>query len=270
MSQNMLLGFLLGLIQGVTEWLPISSKTMLFFVFHLWNLSTTDSYLLSLLLNGSTVIAASIYFRRELLRMLNLPTRIDDASLKLLIFLIISTLVTGALGILLSTLSINLLNRLHPSAALIFIGFMLFVTALLNWWRVKIKSVKKSINDVNISDALIAGIAQSFSIFPGVSRSGVTMLALILRGYDVKDSLIISFLMSIPATLGGSIYAYITSPRILEFLGLTEVLFSFSVATIISLATINMLLRLSQKFKSHVFLSGLSIITIIHGLTLSR
>jgi undecaprenyl-diphosphatase len=269
MFQNIFLGFLSGLIQGVAEWLPVSSKTMLFFIFYLCSLSPSDSYLLSLLLNGSTVIAASIYFRRELLRMLNLPNRIDDASLKLLIFLIISTLVTGILGVLLSTLSINLLSRLHSSDALIFIGFMLFVTALLNWWRMKIKTIKKSINDVNVYDALIAGIAQSFSILPGVSRSGVTMLALLLRGYDVKDSLIISFLMSIPATLGGSIYAYIISPKIFEFLGLTEVLFSFSVATIISLATINMLLRLSQKFKSHIFLSGLSIITIIHGLILS-
>jgi undecaprenyl-diphosphatase len=269
MSQNMLLGFLSGLIQGVTEWLPVSSKTMLFFVFYLWSLSPSDSYLLSLLLNGSTVVAASIYFRRELLRMLRLPTKIDDASFNLLIFLIISTIVTGILGILLSTLSINLLVMLRTSYALIFIGFMLFVTALLNWWRMKIKSIRKSINDVNIPDALIAGIAQSFSILPGISRSGVTMLALLLRGYDVKDSLIISFLMSIPATLGGSIYAYIVSPRIFEFLGLTEIFLSFSTATITSLATINILLRLSQKFKSHIFLSGLSIITIIHGLVMS-
>mgnify|MGYP000538089684 CR=1 FL=1 len=265
MIENILLGFLSGLIQGVTEWLPISSKTMLFFIFHLWSLSPSDSYMLSLLLNGSTAIAASIYFRRELLKMLSLTTNIDDASLRLLIFLIISTLVTGILGIFLSMLSIDLLSKLNSSDALIFIGSMLFVTAFLNWWRIKIKSMKKSINDVNIPDALIAGLAQSFSILPGISRSGVTMLALILRGYDVKDSLIISFLMSIPATLGGSIYAYIVSPEVFEVLGLAEIFFSITIVVTVSLAMINLLLRLSQKFKSHLFLLGLSIITILSG-----
>lgn len=258
------MSFLSGVIQGFTEWLPVSSKTMLFFIFHLWGLSTQDSYLLSLMLNGSTILAASIYFRRELLRLLALSTK-DDPSFRLLMFLIVSTLVTGVFGMILSRFFIGLLVKLGSSGLLIFIGCMLLVSALLNWFRIKMSSVGKTINDVNLLDAFITGLAQSFSVLPGISRSGITILALVLRRYNVKDSLTISYLMSIPATLGGSIYAYMTSPKVFKMLDIHEVLFSIIIATIVSLAMISLLLRLSQKLKPHLFLSALSLITILSG-----
>lgn len=265
MVEEMLIGFLSGVIQGVTEWLPISSKTMLFFVFHLWGLSAQDSYMLGLMLNGSTVLAASIYFRRELLRLLGSTIRRDDEGFRLLVFLIVSTLVTGIVGVILSLYSISLFVGLSSSDVFIFVGCMLFVSALLNWFRIKMNPVEKTINDVNILDAFITGIAQSFSVLPGISRSGVTILALVLRRYNVKDSLTISYLMSIPATLGGGIYAYITSPKVFQMLDIPEVLFSITVATVVSLATISLLLKLSQNLKPHLFLSALSIITVLSG-----
>ena len=269
MFEKILLGFISGIVQGVTEWLPVSSKTMLFFIFHMQDLSPTDSYMLSLLLNGSTVLAASIYFRRELYRMLQSIWRRDSVYFRLLVFLIISTFVTGVLGIFFSKSLINLLSELSPRDVIVFVGAMLSVTAFLNWWRRKIKSSEKMIDGVNTLDALLIGIAQSFSVIPGVSRSGVTVLALVLRGYNVKDSLIISFLMSIPATLGGSIYSYIMSPKSFEVLGLGEVLLSIAVATIISLVMIPLLLKLSHRFRSDVFLAVLSFVTVLSGLFFS-
>lgn len=265
MFEDALLSFLSGVIQGVTEWLPISSKTMLFFLFHLWGLSSEDSYMLSLMLNGSTIAAASIYFRKELIRLLGL-SRKADSGFSLLIFLIVSTLVTGILGVILYRFSISFMTHLGSNELLIFIGCMLLVSALVNWLRMRINPVEKTINDVNLVDAFITGIAQSFSVLPGISRSGVTILALVIRRYNVKDSLTVSYLMSIPVTLGGSVYAYISSPKAFQILDVYEVSFSVIVATIVSLAIISVLLRLSQKLKPHLFLSSLSIITILSGL----
>ncbi len=268
MFEKILLGFISGIVQGVTEWLPVSSKTMLFFIFHMQDLSPTDSYMLSLLLNGSTVLAASIYFRRELYRMLKSIWSRDSIDFRLLVFLIISTFITGLLGIFFSKSLIILLSELSSRDVMIFVGAMLSVTAFLNWWRRKIRSSEKRISDIDTLDALLIGVAQSFSVIPGVSRSGVTVLALVLRGYNVKDSLVISFLMSIPATLGGSIYSYIMSPKSFEVLELGGVLLSVAVATIISLTMIPLLLKLSYKVRSDIFLAGLSFITIISGLLL--
>ncbi|MEM2469815.1 MAG: undecaprenyl-diphosphate phosphatase [Nitrososphaerota archaeon] len=265
MFEDVLLSFLSGVIQGVTEWLPISSKTMLFFLFHLWGISTQYSYMLSLILNGSTIAAASIYFRKELVRLLGL-SRKADSNLSLLMFLVVSTFVTGILGVILHRFLLSFMTELSSSGLLIFIGCMMFVSALVNWLRMKMNPVEKTMNDVNLTDAFITGVAQSFSVLPGISRSGVTILVLVIRRYNVKDSLTISYLMSIPVTLGGSIYAYITYPKVFQMLDVYEALFSVIVATIVSLAMISILLRLSQKLKPHLFLSTLSIITILSGL----
>lgn len=269
MSEKILLGFISGVVQGLTEWLPVSSKTMLFFIFHLWGLSSTDSYTLSLLLNGATILAASIYFRRELLRILQSILRRDSRNFRLFVFLTITTFITGVLGISFSMFLIGPILRISSRNVSIFVGAMWSVSAFSNWWRRKIKSVEKTVDDVNVLDALLIGIAQSFSVIPGVSRSGITILALVLRGYNVKDSLSISFLMSIPATLGGSLYAYVTSPKVLEIFGVFEAIFSLAVATIVSLAIIPLLLRISREFRSDIFLGGLSILTMLSGLFFS-
>ncbi|MCS7126051.1 MAG: undecaprenyl-diphosphate phosphatase [Aigarchaeota archaeon] len=270
MFDKLILGFLSGLIQGVTEWLPISSKTILFFIYYAWGLSAVDSYILSIFLNGSTFVAATIYFRRELSRMLKVSPKIFSSNINhdvmILKFLIISSIVTGIIGIPLSFIPLSILEKLNPRDILIFIGILLMVTAFINLWRTRIGIESKSIHDVSIRDAVIVGFTQSLSVLPGISRSGITILALALCGFKIEDSLTLSFLMSIPVTLGGSIYMYLTSPRVLEALQPHEILISISTAIIISIITISILLKLSRRFKSHIFLTGLSILTILSGI----
>ncbi|MCF8885089.1 MAG: undecaprenyl-diphosphate phosphatase [Nitrososphaerota archaeon] len=264
------LAFLLGLIQGVFEWLPVSSKTILMFLLYAWSSTTTTSYILSIFLNGSTVLAAVLYFRREILRILRtIFYRNDIEGFVILKFLIVSTLITGLFGVPISLLLIEFLSSLSSKMYIIFIGALFSITALLNWMRFKIKNRFKTMEEAGLREAFIAGLAQSFSTIPGVSRSGVTILALTIMGFKPRDSLTLSFLMSIPVTFGGSLYMYLVSPRILETLDFEMLIIAFSTALITSILLISVLFKLADKLKPQFFLITLSVVTVILGLFFS-
>ncbi|MEN2974200.1 MAG: undecaprenyl-diphosphate phosphatase [Candidatus Caldarchaeales archaeon] len=270
MFDGLLLGFLSGLVQGITEWLPISSKTLLFFIYYAWGVSAVDSYILSIVLNGSTGIAPIIYFKKELSRMVKKFPEIfsgrEDGDLKVVKFLLFSSIVTGLVGVPLSLIPLSILTNLSARSTLIMIGTLLLLTALLNLWRMNIDKEERRFYDVRMKDALIVGFSQAFSVLPGISRSGITILTLVLLGFKVEDSLILSFLMSIPVTLGGSLYMYLASPRVLGSLQPYELLIPIITALTISIPVISFLIKLSKRFKAHIFLFGLSILTILSGL----
>lgn len=263
---GVLAALLAGIIQGVSEWLPVSSKTLLLLFFIGFGLGASDSYLLGLFLNGATIAAASIYFRRELLRALAAFPKIylheDDAAL--LRFLLASLASTALVAVPLATLS---MKALESAAAIILVGGLLAVTGIISWKRERFRG-DSSNRGVGVLEGLIAGVAQGFSALPGISRSGITLFALLLMGYRPREALKLSFLMGIPATLGGSLYAVSTAPTLTLGINPLIVFTAFAAATAVSIPTIDSLLRLSIKVKTHVFTLGLAALTILAGVIL--
>lgn len=269
MGWSVLPAFLAGLVQGVAEWLPVSSKTLLLLIFLLWGLGPGDSYLLGLLLNGSTILAATVYFRRRLWEALRaFPGTSSSEGARLFRFLLASIAATAALGVPLASFSASALLGMGAGEAMLLVGLLLAVTAFMNWWRVKVGGGLRSAEGVGALEGFAAGAAQAFSALPGVSRSGVTVLALMLMGFRPRDALILSFLMGIPASLGGSLYALASSPPIIGVLGPVELAVASASACLISIPIISALLRLSERFRAHVFAAALSALTILGGLAL--
>lgn len=178
---------LLGIIQGVTEFLPVSSSGHLLIMQKVLGMSG-EEIALSVVLHLGTICALIIFFFKDILAALR--------NLRLLFFIIIVTIITGTVGILGKGFFESLFSSVRLAAlALILTGIVLILTK-------KFMHAKRDILD--IQDVTILGFAQAIAIIPGISRSGITISALLFRKIDRETSFKFSFLASIPVILGAS------------------------------------------------------------------
>jgi undecaprenyl-diphosphatase len=136
------------------------------------------------------------------------------------------------------------------------IGLMMFITGALQLR--KREEGTRDQNEVNVWDAIIAGVAQGFAVLPGLSRSGLTVAALLYRKIDRREALVLSFLMSVPVSLGAGLYTSIDS----GLLASGEALLAMAVAAVVGLLTIKLLLVVAQRvnFGLFVIIAGVAIL----------
>lgn len=187
-----------GLIQGILEWLPVSSEGFVTATLLYLGYSPQASVSLALLAHGGTMAAAILYFRRELAQGLMHP----DFRRGLVPFLASSIALTAAVGIPLYRTVMSLDSR----AMTALLGFSLLATGLLA--RVRRLGGFKRIESLTLLDGALAGLAQGAAVIPGVSRSGVTILVLMLLGLPPGEAVKASFIMSIPASAGAVVLAW--------------------------------------------------------------
>ncbi|MGF7186721.1 undecaprenyl-diphosphatase [Desulfitispora alkaliphila] len=176
----------LGLIQGLTEPLPISSSGHLVIAQHFWGLHVPDLHF-EVFLNGASLVAVFIVYRRDIWDI------VKDlrASAKFIFHLVIATLPAVVIGGLFAGFIGGKLTTLTTVAvALIITGIAL--------WLVRKLSGEKSERDMKLKDALIIGFAQAIALAPGISRSGATVVAALGVGLNRETALKFSFFMSIP------------------------------------------------------------------------
>lgn len=262
--EELVLGVAAGSAQGVFEWLPVSSKTILLLIFYWAGLQPSTAYLLGLFLNGSTAAAAIIYFRKDVLTILRGFVG-DIEGLRLLKFLLASTAVTGFIAPLLALTIAEYLKHLDKLSTLA-IGVLYLIMSILLWMGGKPADTNNP-NDLRpYRDGLLAGLAQGLSALPGISRSGITIVALLMLGKSPSTALRLSFLMSIPATLGGSAYTLLLNRGVIASISAATLITAAATAITTSLIAITMLLRVSKKLKPHVLTLALAAITLIAAL----
>lgn len=188
---NLLEGVLLGVIQGVTEWLPISSSGQsMIFLINLLNVPPEEAFSISALLHVGSLFAVLFYFRRHLRGILS-----EDR--KLLGFLVQASLVSGVVGIVAYKGLRSLFSSASGEGVTMFIGVMLIITGII------LRNTGSKVRtDFNRADAIFSGGAQGIAVLPGISRSGTTIAALLLRGIEQELALKLSFIMAIPAIFG--------------------------------------------------------------------
>ena len=196
-------GLILGLIQGVTEWLPVSSKTQVMFMSMALGLEASKAYLVGLALEGGSVVAAAVYLRREVLSILStlLRGRVEPTARAL----IIMTISTAPTAIPLYLATIPLAEALGPSI-MILAGAALMVYGAASAF-LRIGDGGLTVDNVPQWKFVIAGLAQGLSAMPGVSRSGITIAVLMLLGLNPRDAVKISYLAFIPVGLGATVLA---------------------------------------------------------------
>ena len=185
---------LLAIIQGITEFLPISSSAHLILLSEFMGSSQNLFYDVSLHLG--TLIAVCLYFRSELMEIVHsffkYKSFLKNQLFNQLFLACIPTLVLGFMFV--EIIDSYLRTSLIIAMTTILFGILLFLSTLK-------KSYKTDIKDLSISDALLIGVAQSLALIPGTSRSGITITAGLFLGLDNKTASKFSFLMAIP-TIG--------------------------------------------------------------------
>jgi len=200
---SLLNAIILGIIQGLTEFLPVSSSGHLVIAEYLlpgWQQQT--GIVFEVLLHLATLLAVIIFFRRDLLALIkSLYTKSSEASQqrRLLLLLILATIPTGIIGLAGKKIFISLFDRLDV------VGGMLLITALLLWLAETPRSVDKKRGWGRISDAVLIGITQGLAIIPGISRSGSTISVAMMLGIEPEKAARFSFLLSIPAISGAAL-----------------------------------------------------------------
>lgn len=202
--------FLLGLVQGVAEFLPISSSGHLSIAQNLLHLETAVPEFFDVLLHLGTLLAVFVAYWQDIRDIIGeffrgvgdlihrtTPTPVPAAR-RMILLIIIGTLPLFAVLPIRDAVQGLGSNMIFVGAALIVTGFLLFASDM-------IRKGKKTERNATWRDVLIVGVAQAIATLPGISRSGTTITAGCFVGFERKFAVRFSFLMSIPAILGANI-----------------------------------------------------------------
>jgi undecaprenyl-diphosphatase len=208
---TVLQAIILGIVQGLTEFLPISSSGHLLLVPWLFNwhflLENPDlNKTFDVALHLGTFVAVVIYFWREIVRLVGAWVRsisrrsLAEPEAKLAWLLIVSTIPAAFVGVLFEDFITERLGKpwMIGVAMIIFAGFMYLID--------HIAKLDRDMDDLSWFDALLIGVAQALALFPGVSRSGITMMTGLLLRLDRESAARYSFLMSIPVIGGAAVF----------------------------------------------------------------
>jgi undecaprenyl-diphosphatase len=187
-----------GLVQGLTEFLPISSSGHLVLVPALFELEG-PSLATSAVLHLGTLAAVVWYFRSDLARLTNFRT--DAAAARLLKLLIIGTIPAAALGITLESWFDDLNDR--PRAVAVALVGTGLVLAASEAFRRRVRD--RDVESATTGDAVIIGAAQAAALVPGISRSGMTIVAGLARSFEPTEAARFAFLLAVPVIFGSGL-----------------------------------------------------------------
>jgi len=178
----------LGAVQGLTEFLPVSSSGHLVIIQKLLGM-LHDQIALSVVLHLGTAAALVVFFFKDLLGLIK--------DTRLLLLILVTTVITSVIGLA----GKDFFEQLFNSAMMV--GFAWICTGVLLLITKKFSKEKKE--EVNFKDAAVLGLTQSIAIIPGISRSGMTISTLLLRGINRENSFRFAFLIAIPVILGAAV-----------------------------------------------------------------
>jgi len=267
---NWLFGILRGLVQGIAEWLPISSKTQIIIVStYLYGFSFQRAYAFGLFLEAATFVAALIYFRGEVLEVLRALVGRGGAEGRLLLkYLVVVTIITALIGGTIYALVETVSGPVVGVPMLILGAILIGDAALIHFARGR-RTPEKRLDQLALSDLVIIGIAQGLAALPGVSRSGATVSAMLLLGLNPREAFRLSFLALMPAAVGASLLTLIFSK--VEISGAVSAITpaALGVATVVailaSLLLIRALLRAADSARITILVAGLGLLAILSG-----
>ncbi len=249
--------FVLGIVQGVTEFLPISSSGHLVLVPWLlnWQFDPATAFIFDVLIQWGTTLAVILYFWRELLRMFTAARRgilqrrpFDEPDARLAWFILLGSLPAAVLGLLLKPVIEKAFD--NPLAVSLF----LLVTAAILFVSERLHRSDKPLKELTWVDSLWIGLAQALALFPGISRSGSTIAGGLLRSLKREDAARFSFLLSIPVMLGAGMIALLDLASIPDpGSQLSNLFIGFTTSALVGLASIQWLLSYLRRHSLNVF-----------------
>lgn len=229
---------LLGIVQGITEWLPVSSSGHLVLLQEYFNLDVPVAF--DVILHFGTLIVIFLVFWKDIINIIKSLIALKwDSNTKLLSFIVLGSIPIAIIGYTFHDFFIELFSNVTAiGIALLVTGTFLFLSKFpidnknLNWWK-----------------SIIIGLAQAAAIVPGISRSGATISAGLFMNVNRKDIAKFSFLLSIPAILG----ATVMEAKNLVLVNLDAIIIGTLTSIIVGYFALKFLLKLIQQKKFHYF-----------------
>ena len=246
---SILLAIFLGIVQGLTEFLPVSSSGHLILFQHLFDMPD-DMLLFNIILHVATLLAVMIVFRKKIFQLVRRPFN------KMNLMLLISTAVTVTFVLLFKDfIDSTLHHRILPLTFLV-TAIILFLTTFIN------TRVSKKEN-VGFKSALLVGFTQFIAVIPGISRSGTTISTLLVTGVKRETAAEFSFLMSIPIIIASFVYELLNVRGSGATLDVVPTIFAFIAALLSGIIAIKFMLRVIQRVKLHWFSLYLVILAVV-------
>ena len=232
---------LVGVLQGLTEWLPVSSEGVVAAAYAFLEDRPLDEAVgLALWLHVGTLPAALIALWPEVRQLCAGLLAAPRSPTPLLLFLALSTAISAVVGLPL-LLGVGALSDAVGAWVMGLVGVLMLVTGAAQVRREEPGG--RGRGGLVLPDALAAGVAQGLAVLPGFSRSGLTVATLLARGVEKREAFVLSFLMSIPASAAGALFAVTGGGVALS----AELVAAAAVAFLVGLVTIRGLLTLAQR-----------------------
>jgi undecaprenyl-diphosphatase len=239
---------ILGFIQGVTEWLPISSSGHLRITEQL--LGLTLPLLFDVTLHVGTLVVILFFFRKDIKTILGALAKGDFKSEngKLIPLIVVGTVPTALIGVVFSfsdTIETVFTSFLPIAGAFLTCGVMLYLS----------KTGREQAENITYIAALAIGTAQGVALIPGISRSGLTIATALLLGLRREKAFKFSFLLSVPAVLGAlglTLYEQHETPTLVG-VGWTEIILGITVSIVVSYFALKLLWKVLAGKKFYLF-----------------
>lgn len=266
-SRELVIAVLAGIVQGIVEWLPVSSQGNLALFLSAVDMSPDTALQLALFLQLGTALSATTYYREDIEQatraapdwQLRAPYTGENA---LVSYIVVACLVTGLVGIPLYVLAVDIASELSGGLFVAVIGVLLIATGAV---QIISESVSMGVRETpTFLDSVLVGTVQGIAILPGISRSGVTTGALLFRSYDPPAAFRLSFLLSIPATTGGAALTLVSAGG-LPGISPTAALLALVVSAVVGYLTINTLMRVVERIPFWTVCFGLGGVAVLGG-----
>lgn len=244
---------ILGLVQGLTEFIPVSSSGHLI-LFHQWlgvNQSVQAGFLFDMALNIGTFTALILYFHKDIITLIKAVFNKSAKEFRLAWLLVLATFPAAVAGFLLKeTAESTFRSSKLVACSLIVAGGIMFGA---EWYAKRVKD-KTKLNDVQPKQAVAIGVAQALAIIPGVSRSGATITTGLFAGMDRVAATRFSFLLGIPIMFGAIVDTLLTKSSLGSIGNEKGVFIAGIIAAFVSgIFAIGFLLKYLAKHNLNVF-----------------
>jgi undecaprenyl-diphosphatase len=257
---EILYALVLGIVQGLTEFLPISSSGHLVLFQNLFGMNEPELFL-DVCLHAGTLVAVCCLFFREIVSMLAAVWKTpclyrthggfrgmfrESPEIRMSVLIVVGSVPTAALGLLFHEMA----DKIFGSVQIV--GFMLLITGTFLWFTRRVSAEGRLLKKMGIPDSLVVGFIQGLAILPGISRSGATISAALFLGIDRDLAGRYSFLLSIPAICGALVLG-IESSAMQSSIPPTGILAGAAAAGLTGFFALKALLRLVRTGRIHYF-----------------
>lgn len=276
-TREIVIALLAGVLQGVFEWLPISSEGNVAALLTVLGASPGAAIRYSLFLHVGTALAASVYYRDVLGDVVSeipewRPARAFSPATARLSFLGIATVVSGMVALVAYSVLEQVVSSVAGGVFVALIGVLLIVTGIFQWRA----DERAGTGDRGVAgeanprspgaiDAVLVGVLQGLAILPGVSRSGTTVGALLLRGYSGPMSFRLSFVLAIPASLGAGLLVLSDGGQSVMG-GSVPAGIALVASAVVGYLAIGALMRVVERVSFGAVCIGLGVLAIVGGL----